>query len=119
SVFCLNEHTCLAVGDGGTILKTTDGGITWIQQLSGTTRRLTSVACPDSRICFAAGDSGLVLKNLHGGETSVPALTEETETRIYPQPCTSTITIRPATAVLNATVTMFNLFGREIGQINS
>jgi photosystem II stability/assembly factor-like uncharacterized protein len=40
SVYFTNTTTGYVVGDSGTILKTTDGGINWLPQSSGTSNRL-------------------------------------------------------------------------------
>jgi photosystem II stability/assembly factor-like uncharacterized protein len=36
SVYFVDQATGYAVGNAGTIIKTTDGGISWIRQTSGT-----------------------------------------------------------------------------------
>jgi len=43
SIFFPNEITGYIVGEGGTIYRTTDGGINWDSQLSNTTESLSSV----------------------------------------------------------------------------
>jgi photosystem II stability/assembly factor-like uncharacterized protein len=49
-----------AVGDGGTILHSSDG-TTWNAQTSGTTNDLTSVAAVAANDVFAVGDKGTIL----------------------------------------------------------
>ena len=46
-----------AVGDSGTILKTTDGGGSWLIQTSGTSNALRGVSFIDLNIGTAVGDS--------------------------------------------------------------
>jgi len=70
----VNETTGWIVGASGLIYKTTNGGDTWIQQASGTGRRL-------SKVCFIDADRGwitggwqdgssyLVLRTINGGTT--------------------------------------------------
>jgi photosystem II stability/assembly factor-like uncharacterized protein len=59
-----------AVGDLGTILRTDDGGVTWVTQSSGfPTTNLRSVAVVDPGTVFVSGDSGLVLRTTDGGTT--------------------------------------------------
>jgi photosystem II stability/assembly factor-like uncharacterized protein len=48
---------CYAVGDSGTILKTTDGA-TWASQKSGI-YFVYGVACPSASTCYAVGDPGM------------------------------------------------------------
>jgi hypothetical protein len=56
----------VAVGGGGLIWKSNDGGANWIQEESGTTRSLNSVVWTGEKL-VATGDSGTVLI---GGEGS-------------------------------------------------
>lgn len=65
-----------------TIIKTTDGGINWTQQVSGTNSILYSVDFVDENIGFAVGTSYNVTKTTDGGITwgqnsAFPYLTEE------------------------------------------
>lgn len=55
----------VAVGDGGTILRTTDGGLTWQAAASGTTTTLSEVIWQDAQTLYALG--GVVLKSTDGG----------------------------------------------------
>jgi photosystem II stability/assembly factor-like uncharacterized protein len=57
------------VGDRGTILKTTDGGATWVAQASGTDTMLVAVAAVDVNVVWIAGERGLVLRSTDGGAT--------------------------------------------------
>jgi photosystem II stability/assembly factor-like uncharacterized protein len=62
-----------AVGDVGTIIKTTDGGLTWTIQNSGTTADLYSVFFLDALTGYAVGHiaawNGCILKTTDGGAT--------------------------------------------------
>ena len=55
SISCASNSTCYAVGGGGTILVTTNGGQTWLPQTSGTTTALNGVSCTSSTACAAVG----------------------------------------------------------------
>lgn len=68
SVFFTDSNTGYAVGERGTILKTTDGGTNWIQQVSGTTERLNSVYFTYAQTGYAVG-SGVILKTTDSGAT--------------------------------------------------
>ena len=57
-----------AVGTVGTILATTDGGVTWSKQNSGSGLRLTGVTFADATHGWAVGDDGTVLATTNGGE---------------------------------------------------
>ena len=56
-----------SVGLSGYILKSTDAGISWIQQTGGTASNLRAVDFTDSFYGFAVGSSGTILKTTNGG----------------------------------------------------
>jgi hypothetical protein len=58
-----------AVGAGGTILKTADGGATWTAQTSGVSGDLSAVACADATHAIAVGAGGTILVTTDGGAT--------------------------------------------------
>jgi len=68
----IDETTGWAVGEYGTILKTTDGGETWrlieIPQLD----YLTDVYFPTALIGYIVGKDGIILKSTDGGESWFP-----------------------------------------------
>ncbi len=59
-------HGC-AVGYGGVILKTTNGGASWTPQNSGTLDRFYSVYFTSAGTGWAVGDAGLIRKTVDGG----------------------------------------------------
>jgi photosystem II stability/assembly factor-like uncharacterized protein len=67
SVYFTGINNGVAVGDSGTILTTTDGGINWISRNSGTTNTLRSVHFPNANVGYAVGDGGITLKTINGG----------------------------------------------------
>ena len=69
SVDFVDQNTGWAVGDGGTILKTTNGGTNWILQTSGTTFNLWSVDFVDQNIGWSVGGDGTILNTTDGGTT--------------------------------------------------
>jgi len=66
SVYFVDESNGWAVGNAGTILKTTDGGISWITNNSFTMDLLNSVYFTDLNNGIAAGWDGLILKTTDG-----------------------------------------------------
>jgi len=64
----IDKDTGIAVGDGGTILKTTDGGKHWSTQNSGTRNDLHGIAFSDSQTGVAVGGYGTILMTTSGGE---------------------------------------------------
>ena len=65
----LDALTLFAAGDLGTIVKTTDGGRTWVRQVSETNVNLHAISFANASIGFAAGDNGLILRTTNGGQT--------------------------------------------------
>ncbi len=69
----IDANTAFAVGDSGTIIKTTNGGINWISQYSDSSKVLWSVKFLNSNTGFAVGGNdsdyflGLILNTTNGG----------------------------------------------------
>ncbi|OGU82671.1 MAG: hypothetical protein A2W11_03200 [Ignavibacteria bacterium RBG_16_35_7] len=76
-VYFTAENTGMAVGygwndvnNGGLILKTIDGGKTWIQQFCPTEAyNLMAVCFANKDIGTAVGDNGIILRTTNGGES--------------------------------------------------
>src|SRR5215510_6736193 len=62
-----DAQTAIAVGVAGTILRTDDGGQTWISQDSGTKRGLNGVFITDTVTATAVGNDGTILRTTDGG----------------------------------------------------
>jgi len=72
SVYFIDKDLGFAVGEGGTILKTTNGGTNWIRQNSGsTTNVFFAVFFVDSNIGYIANADNSFLKTTDGGTTWV------------------------------------------------
>lgn len=71
----LNASIGYAVGMGGRVLRTTDGGDTWTEENNGTQTDLLALSLVNENIAFAAGASGVILKRKEGNSTS--AITDE------------------------------------------
>jgi photosystem II stability/assembly factor-like uncharacterized protein len=69
SFFFTSYNIGYAVGNGGTILKTSDGGLTWIKQIPGVTNELSGVFFPEPSTGFIVGQGGLILKTTNGGNS--------------------------------------------------
>jgi hypothetical protein len=69
-----------AVGEHGLILKTTDGGVNWTNQLSGTSEWLLSVCFNNSNTGYIVGDDGIIMKTTDGGTS----WTRQTSGTLYP-----------------------------------
>ena len=62
-----NDQTGYAVGSGGAIYKTIDGGLSWNAQSSGTTEIFYGVFFVDATTGYAVGANGTIRKTLNGG----------------------------------------------------
>ncbi len=63
-----DANTGTAVGEYGTILRTTNGGSSWTSQTSGTTISLLGVSITDANTGTAVGQTGTILRTTTGGE---------------------------------------------------
>ncbi len=61
SVYFENANNGWAVGDGGTIIRTTNGGTNWITQTSGTTQHLQDICFIDVNTGWAVGTSSVFM----------------------------------------------------------
>lgn len=77
----------LAVGDNGTILATTDGGISWTATPSGTNALLLRVAFPGVDNGWAVGQAdngtGVILVTTDGGDTWIVDIPESTSEGLW------------------------------------
>jgi hypothetical protein len=55
-VSCPSVNACVALGGGGIILTSADGGITWQSRSSGTSQDQRGVSCPNMSACVVVGD---------------------------------------------------------------
>lgn len=69
SVSFIDSEIGFVVGDSGTILKTTNGGTSWMSLSSGSTSNLSSVCFITQDIGYVVGARGTILKTTDGGIT--------------------------------------------------
>lgn len=62
-----SDQTGYAVGTGGAIYKTTDGGLTWSSQTSSTTEVLHAVFFVNTNVGYAVGANSTIRKTINGG----------------------------------------------------
>ncbi len=65
-ISCPDPNTCYAVGDTGTVLKTTNSGTNWSAQSSGVVLDLRSISCVNINTCLSVGKNGTILKTFNG-----------------------------------------------------
>ncbi len=63
----INNNTGIAVGRLGTIIRTTNGGLSWNVQSFSNSVSLNSISVVDSLRILVCGDSGRVMKSSNGG----------------------------------------------------
>ncbi|MEN8208065.1 MAG: YCF48-related protein [Candidatus Fermentibacteria bacterium] len=66
-VFFADESTGYAVGEGATILATTNGGSTWVEQTAGITSHLEDVYFTSPDTGFVVGQNGVILYTTDSG----------------------------------------------------
>src|SRR5690349_15021258 len=66
-VWMVDASTGYAVGNGGRIVKSVNGGNSWTPQTSGTAMNLTDVKFTSATVGYACGDNGTVLYTTNGG----------------------------------------------------
>lgn len=75
------ENPGYAAGEDGTLLRTTDGGTSWVPLNSGTSNSLYSVYLPSTNTGYASGTFGTIIKTTDGG-TNWVALNSGTTTQL-------------------------------------
>jgi photosystem II stability/assembly factor-like uncharacterized protein len=68
-VHFVNLTTGVAVGAGGKIFRTIDGGASWQGQNAGTTRNLNDVFFVDANVGWVVGDNGTILRTTNAGRS--------------------------------------------------
>jgi photosystem II stability/assembly factor-like uncharacterized protein len=67
STFFVDDNTGWIVGSNGFIKKTTNAGVDWIEQISGTILTLKSIQFVNQNTGWICGERGLILKTTDGG----------------------------------------------------
>jgi len=74
-----DNQTGIVVGRYGTILRTLDGGTSWLAMTSGTSDGLGAVDFPTAAVGYATAMSGRMLKTINGGTSWTTLTTGVTE----------------------------------------
>jgi photosystem II stability/assembly factor-like uncharacterized protein len=69
AMVCVDDQLAWAVGDGGRIVATRDGGSTWSPEAAPVTGTLWGVSFVDAGRGYAVGDGGAVLRTIDAGAT--------------------------------------------------
>jgi photosystem II stability/assembly factor-like uncharacterized protein len=68
AIACRGDTDAWVVGDGGTVLRSADGGISWNRVDAETPAPLTAVVASESARVWAAGEGGVLMSSSDGGE---------------------------------------------------
>lgn len=79
-IFFTDANTGTVSGNSGTILRTINGGTTWVAQTSGTSENLEGVFFTNTNAGIIVGQSGTILKTTDGGTNWVPQTSGITST---------------------------------------
>ena len=79
SIDFIDTSTGWVCGEFGTILKTTDGGDSWVEVSSGVESDINGIFFRTSSIGYAAGANGVLLKSSDGGSTWEESSSNATE----------------------------------------
>jgi photosystem II stability/assembly factor-like uncharacterized protein len=64
-----SDHEGWMVGELGRIIRTTDGGKTWVRQDAGTKRPFLAMTCLDAKRAWIAGKEGIIYGTTDGGDS--------------------------------------------------
>jgi hypothetical protein len=123
----IDAQNGIIVGDGALILRTTDGGDTWMQQRINTSNNLYSLSFVDASRGVVVGEGGTIMGNVQGGlavaveddhERNLP--TEFSLAQNYPNPFNPATTIRYQLSLASfVSLRVFDVLGREVaGLVN-
>jgi hypothetical protein len=118
SVAFVDAQNGWAVGDWGTIRRTTDGGVTWNGQISGWTGLLRAVTFVDAQNGWAVGEAGMILRYspTAGSDERPEQLPQEIRLQAaYPNPFNPSTTIAyDLPKASHISLRVFDLLGREV-----
>ena len=85
-VFAVTPDNVIVIGNNGLIIRSTNGGNSWLQKNSATSENLNNVQFPSQQVGFITGNLGMVLKTTDSGETWTP-INIENISAIYALSC--------------------------------
>ncbi len=118
-----DANTATCVGTGGVILRTTNAGLQWTTQPSGTINDLYGVNFINANTGTAVGIGGAILKTTNGGATIIQKINSTVPSSFkllqnFPNPFNPVTTIR--FNIANAgfvKLSVYNILGKEIETI--
>ena len=82
-IFLITAGKMIAVGAGGAIIVSNDGGVSWSPKVSGTTANLNRIATDGNVWWVAVGNAGTVLYSANDGETWTAATAPDATQDLY------------------------------------
>ncbi|MCD4732503.1 MAG: T9SS type A sorting domain-containing protein [Bacteroidales bacterium] len=123
NIYFTNNTTGYIAGEGGVMLKTTDGGFTWYPQYTGTNNNLRGLTFIDQSSGYTVGSGGTILKTTNGGGGVIlPSVAEIKTTdynmHIYPNPVSNYTWIAwELSDRSDVQISLYDLSGREVKKI--
>ena len=116
SVKFISATTGFVTGTAGNILKTTNGGISWIYQGIGGNNTLRSVCFANASIGYVCGGAGTILKTTTGGVSTVGILENaaQNDFTIAPNPLSLQTTVSFAEEQKNTCLLITDVLGNEV-----
>ncbi len=120
-VWFANNDVGYIAGEGGVVLKTTDGGQSWLPQHSGTQNGLRTLFFRDEYEGWMAGAGVSVLKTENGGGAVItPGIAENEKEKydinLYPNPATTHASIEfELKDRRKVSIITYDLAGRQVG----
>lgn len=120
-----DARTAVAVGDSGMMIRTSDGGVTWIPEPSGTTNKLCSIMLIGANEGIVVGEGGTILGQAAG--SVVVSVSRERDRTLpedialdqnYPNPFNSVTTIGFSVSRSGyTTLEVFDMLGRRVATL--
>ena len=119
-LYAINTNIVYAVGASGVILHTTKSGLNWTYQISGTNNNLLEIKFVGNNIGYIVGQYGTILKTTNAGLSVNENNFQLNKTISYPNPFKSSFTIKIDyyQTLINATLTIYDLIGNKVDEIN-
>jgi hypothetical protein len=113
-----------AVGDFGTMIKTTDGGSEWLEVSSPSLNRLNSVYFTDVITGYVVGNYGTILKTTNGGVTFVEENSNPSQpntfllSQNYPNPFNPVTSIKYEVGGFQfVSIKVYDVLGKEVATL--